>query len=228
MSGLERLRALGSRFEGLAAERVTVTVDGRPLWRVLLDIAAQIEREHAEPGGLTLPGLKVPPLDADGAEIRAGDVLYSVETGESVTVESVEPGNPWFAATSGTLQHCGKFTHRAPVIVADGKPLHAGETVYKVDGDGTAYVFDGMSDYVDELAMLHRKDKPYVGTGLRVDQLTHERPDSWERLEEDVANASCPDVYCANHHIDASDASYEWAMARDIVRRAKKLAERDR
>ena len=48
--------------------------------------------------------------------------------------------------------------------------------------------------------------------------------DSWERLEEDVANASCPDVYCANHHIDASDASYEWAMARDIVRRAKALS----
>ena len=52
--------------------------------------------------------------------------------------------------------------------------------------------------------------------------------DSWERLEEDVANASCPDVYCANHHIDASDTSYEWAMARDIVRRARALAERER
>ena len=188
MSGLERLRALGSRFEGLAAERAPVTVDGRPLWRVLLDIAAQIEREHAEPGGLTLPGLKVlgldskelregeevwstrlgrlvtishvrpngtvtlynhgctpfrsldfthevPPLDADGAEIRAGDVLYSVETGESVTVESVEPGNPWFAAASGTLQHCSKFTHRAPVFAADGKPLREKSIVFdKVTG----------------------------------------------------------------------------------------------
>lgn len=63
----------------------------------------------------------------------------------------------------------------------------------------------------------------------RADYLTHERPvaDTWERLEEDVANASCPDVYCTNHHIDASDASYEWAMARDIVRRARALTERD-
>ena len=55
-------------------------------------------------------------------------------------------------------------------------------------------------------------------------QLTHERPDSWERLEEDVAGASCPDVYCANHHVDASDTSYELAMARDLVRRARALA----
>ena len=65
-------------------------------------------------------------LDADGAEIRVGDVLYSVETGGSVTVDSIEPGNPWFATTDGTLQHCAKFTHRAPVIAADGKPLREG------------------------------------------------------------------------------------------------------
>ena len=55
-------------------------------------------------------------------------------------------------------------------------------------------------------------------TSFDPDLLTHERPDTWELLEEDVANASCPDVYCANHRIDASDTSYEWAMARDIVR----------
>lgn len=167
MNGLKRLWALGARLERLAAERVTVKVDGKPLWRELLDIAGQIECEQAEPGGGMRPGLKVlgldfkelregeevwstklgklvtishvrpngtvtlynhgctpfrsldfthevPPLDADGVEIRAGDVLYSTETGESVTVEAVEPGNPWFASTSGTLQHCSKFTHERP------------------------------------------------------------------------------------------------------------------
>lgn len=130
--------------------------------------------EILQGGRIKRPAPKV--FDADGVEIRVGDVLYSIETGDSVTVDSIEPGNPWFATTDGTLQHCAKLTHRAPVLAADGKPLREGETVYKVGGDGTAYVFDGMSDYVDGLAMLHHDGKPYVGTGLRVDKLTHERP----------------------------------------------------
>ena len=343
MNGLRRLWALGARLERLAAERVSVKVDGKPLWRELLDIAGQIEREQAEAvawvrehgglepiksslsalellaegieidtglafydespkercvalrnevksrlmpegmewpcfddgepvrigdeapfgsdgrmvvtgielveGGFVLHGrdggierpcqtgykvgvrVKRPApkvLDADGVEIRVGDVLYSIETGESVTVEAIEPGNPWFGvrvnAEEGKLLFSGKYTHRAPVLAADEKPLREGETVWDVDGCGPLIVW-------------RLPDKPGMNVSLKKNgvhwyrlpkKLTHEYPDSWERLEEDVAGASCPDVYCSNHQIDASDASYEWAMARDIVRRAKKLAERDR
>ena len=76
-----------------------------------------------------------PVLDADGVPIREGDVLYSVETGDYVIVDSIEPGNPWFATTDGALQHCAKFTHRAPVLAADGKPLEVGQTVWDTNGD---------------------------------------------------------------------------------------------
>ena len=181
-------------------------------------------RSYAEP--IKRPAHKA--LDADGAEIRVGDVLYSIETGESLTVDSTESGNAWFGTTDGLIQHCSKFTHRAPVLAADGKPLRVGETVWSIFGG-----IEGIIERVDyerkggeACAYVRFADMESLNW-VRPDVLTHERPDSWERLEEDAAGASCPDVYCANHHIDASDASYEWAMAGDIVRRAKALAERD-
>lgn len=110
----------------------------------------------------------------------------------------------------------------------DGVPIVPGETRFgasdgkewTIDAVGRGFAWSGLS----RTAQAKGK-RP---TRLRPEWLTKERPDSWERLEEDVASASCPDVYCANHHIDASDTSYEWAMARDIVRRARALAERDR
>lgn len=150
-------------FEGAVdvVESVTFHCAGSPAFNYgLQDSGERVHGLYVRGERIKRPVPKV--LDADGVEIRAGDVLYSVETGESVTVEQVEPGNPWFAATSGTLQHCSKFAHK--------------------------------------------------------------RPDSWERLEEDIANIPYSD-YCDLYRIDHSDTSYERAKARDIVRRAKKLAE---
>ena len=156
-------------------------------------------------------------LDADGAEIRVGDVLYRKSDGHMVKVAEVYEKT--FIDADDYVRPGDGFTHRAPVLAADGRPLREGETVYLTDSP-TAFVVDDIMTREDGATVVHLKD----GAWNLPQYLTHERPDSWERLEEDVANASCPDVYCANHHIDANDTSYEWAMARDIVRRAKALA----
>ena len=167
-------------------------------------------------------------LDADGVEIREGDVLYSIETGDSVTVGSIEPGNPWFATTDGTLQHCAKLTHRATVLAADGRPLREGETVWftpknlgypiecrveKVNGDGSCELID----------VVIPTNRPTINPG----KLTHERPDSWEQLEEDCA-MKADDYARERMGIDPkktpSVKSRKVDMARDLVRRAKKLA----
>ncbi len=65
-------------------------------------------------------------------------------------------------------------------------------------------------------------------------ELAHERPESWERLEEDATIS--PETYCVKRGIDFSDVDGQHRvldevterMARDLVRRAKELAERDR
>ena len=174
-------------------------------------------------------------LDADGVGIRVGDTVWHVETGEQCKVVEVDSRSVSvdFRVDGDGTKHTGSIlptnlTHRASVLAADGRPLRKGEHVYHVE-TGTELVVKKLpkpGEYQAVIVFALPTSPASHLTTFDPDQLTHERPDSWERLEKDVAGASCPDVYCANHHIDASDTSYEWAMARDIVRRAKALAER--
>lgn len=168
-------------------------------------------------------------LDADGEEIREGDVLYSVETGDYVIVDSIEPGNPWFATTDGALQHCAKFTHRAPVLAADGKPLKAGETVYDVE-DAKCYPHTVASTELDGLGHVKTtcEEPTPASVSINPSRLTHQRPDSWERLEHDAEKTVCEyfgaNYDCANCPLESARCAEE--VKKDIIRRAKKLAER--
>ena len=170
-------------------------------------------------------------LDACGVEIRVGDRVWDVlgnrmfevldidgegRLGEYVVKTKGADG----IGLTGWSRPCD-LTHHRPVTGADGRPLREGETVWDKD-TGDRFEVNGSSD--DGFVVCWDLDRCEADIEIKPSQLIHERPDIWERLEEDVANASCPDVYCANRHIDASDTSYEWAMARDIVRRAKALA----
>ena len=109
--------------------------------------------------------------------------------------------------------HPSDLTHRAPVLAADGNPLREGETVWKVDGTGPYEVssIDGNLVKMDSGACINRC------------YLTHERPDSWERLEADAGKN--PFDYCKDvgHRLDTCENS-EAYKARDLVRRAKALA----
>lgn len=186
------------------------------------------EFEGAHGRHVPRPAPKV--LDAVGVEIRVGDEVWDVD-GSGPFIVSGFVGEPLavifeIAECNDLPRKPSQLTHRAPVLAADGRPLREGETVYKVVGDGTAYVFDGMSDNVDGLAMLHHHGKPYIGTGLRVDQLTHERPDSWERIEADCMQDAKD--YCEEHGIEPEYPKHIGkAKCEDLVRRAKALAERD-
>lgn len=64
-------------------------------------------------------------------------------------------------------------------------------------------------------------------------QLAHERPDSWERLEDDATQH--PWYYCKQHGVDTDAAGPDadlaevvMPFARDLLRRARALAERER
>ena len=225
-------------------------------------------------------------LDADGVEIREGDVLYSVETGDYVIVDSIEPGNPWFVITDGSLQHCAKFTHeqpvldmdgveirvgdtvcgtrdmepmrvvdtdsrecgfkhikcekegdgfwfycpdelthKLPVIAADGKPLREGETVWDVES-GTEYEVVGIHTDEDTPVRVMRTDGSHLAKAAKPSTLTHAKPepDSWERIEEDATRM--PGEYCERYGIYGDSFPQAEAMACDLVRRCRALAER--
>ena len=169
-------------------------------------------------------------FDADGAEIEVGDDLYSVEGGLKFHVSQIDRAGGKIATDAmfaiDKWADPSLSTHRAPVLAADGKPLREGETVWVTkDSPCDAPLAKG-----DEVTVRHAYPK-YVsvedGAGdpwiVRSDHLTHERPDSWERLEEDVAKN--PFDYCKDvgHRLDTCENA-EAYKARDLVRRAKALA----
>lgn len=174
-----------------------------------------------------------PVLDADGAEIRVGDTVYLLpgdwcdefpcfgyHGGEKLEVFSLHvnhvEGGIGCRDTRRPKGTCypqpSQLTHRAPVLAADGKPLRNGDEVWRVkNGDGPYHVQeirDGVSVCVEE-----------ASCEFNPKELTHERPDSWERIEED---AGCTATKYNERRGTAFTTKQQ--VARDLVRRAKKLA----
>ena len=171
-------------------------------------------------------------LDADGVEIRVGDTVYHVgmstfdpEYNElTVTDIRTKPGlTPIETKNSHNGYLYGKpedFTHRAPVLAADGLPLREGETVWYLDhvdplevrsvsttSSCGSYV-NAYNDYEGEVSAPARC-------------FSHKRHDSWERWNEDAELS--PSSYCDKYRIGRVGYE-ELGMNRDLVRRAKALA----
>ena len=162
-------------------------------------------------------------LDADGAEIRVGDEVFVIETGRVHHVAAVDSAAKRFRSMEqmsgdSTWLDPVCFTHRAPVLAADGKPLREGETVYLTDSP-TAFVVDDIMTREDGATIVHLKD----GAWNLPQYLTHERPDSWERLEEDAEMAP---YYYAEKYAKTMQDSNAAFQRKDLVRRARALAEK--
>lgn len=147
-------------------------------------------------------------LDADGVEVELGDDLYSVEGSLKFHVSHVDRANGKIATDAmfaiDKWADPSLFTHRAPVLAADGLPLRVGDTVYHVD-TGIEY---SVRSVTNGGAHLSKGDKP--GGYCRADYLTHERPESWERIEGDIERGK----------------TYTDEAVLEFVRRARALAER--
>lgn len=110
------------------------------------------------------------------------------------------------------------------ILDADGVEIEVGDTVWTLDG------LEGVVTKVEDGAAYIAYESDYAQREEAAN-LTHTRPDSWERLEEDASKEPCfyfgfEDKLCsdgagcpANKMGDCSKLK-----AADIVRRAKKLA----
>ena len=180
-------------------------------------------RKYGEP--FKRPAPKV--LDADGVEIHVGDTVYDTElsNGDKLTVENIDKNGDVRARGDKYIltQSSVAFTHMQPAIDADGVLIKVGDTVWHEDG--SEWLVEGLNRYG---VRCFDGDKR-----LTFDPkfLSHNRPDSWERLEEDIAKYPC----CYAEEVKGSkfDSCSEcpwWhseVMARDIARRAKALAEKE-
>lgn len=184
-------------------------------------------------------------LDADGVEIHVGDTVFD-KFGDKHEVKGFDKqGNVLLEFHN--VKSLGwsplKLTHRAPVLASDGKPLLEGETVYELFPSSRKIKVLKLNDSNPKISeclnvrCLHLcEDKEYWYDPRK---LTHEPQDSWEQLEEDALKdgigyfrcgrecSTCriPDelgISSANYGIIAACA---YAQRKDLVRRAKKLAE---
>lgn len=170
-------------------------------------------------------------LDADGTECHVGDEpVYLVDSDKPYRIDTItEDGS---IGLSRPEECCSvyrtRMTHVKPVLAADGKPLREGETVYDKD-TGDRFEVDGLSDgYV----MCTDIDACESDLEILPSQLTHERPDSLDRLAEDigamvVAWRSNRDLFDAQEAAAGCVGENTMGAALDsLASRAKALAER--
>lgn len=171
---------------------------------------------------------------SDDEEIQIGDTVYLddehasnaesslIGRGTNYGLCGIEPNDAlvvtrFFDDCVGFTKHnawcpASWLTHKKPVIAADGERLRVGETVYEVDTGKRFFVtrvFDGMTEPdFPEHTIECRKYEDVVAHIFKPEQLTHELPDSWERLEADAKAWVNPTM----------------EERAEIVHRAKKLA----
>lgn len=188
-------------------------------------------REHGGLGAvekrLMPEGMEWPRFE-DGEFVRFGD-LVGVTGGLWMNhpVDQVAFAEDGSVDVFGDM-NCVAFEHgetaKRIVLAADSEPLRVGETVCKLE-DSRPYTVKRIDG-----------DHVYINAGGKAfdiwtfpGKLTHEQPDTWERLEHDAEKTVCEyfgaNYDCANCPLEPARCDEE--AKKDIIRRAKKLAERE-
>lgn len=177
-------------------------------------------------------------LDADGVETKSGDTVYLLKDGDKCRVTGFETidgevfarlhcdDRPEIEGARGSA-----ITHRRRVLDADGVEIRAGDRVWLIPAcaiePDESYEVTGINKYGEVMLEFHVEGS----TGVKGECLTHTRPDSWERLEEDATQGLCEYFGFSDRPCNEGEGcpAYEQDgcaiyKAKDIVRRAKALA----
>ena len=140
------------------------------------------------------------PLDADGVPIRIGDVLYSsgnecrvvsitVKADEACVGVHTDEGAFLPSVNPKYLSRKNPEPLESEVLDADGVPIEVGDTVY-CDDDPEQLIVDSFDDPGCVYLTLAKSPNGILYT-IEPSRLSHECPDSWEKLEEDARKTSC-------------------------------------
>ena len=201
--------------------------------RLFERIADRIEDETDEPRDMVrepqLPeGVEWPRFE-DGELVKFGDEVEF--EGETWNVTGIGFESPGFdiglrcglniGAMSGSYGERLKRP-KPKVLDADGAPIEVGDAVYFVGGSGTRFAVKDI-DFKPDGAFVDIIDEDRYSSTVNPESLTHERPDSWERIENDAKLA--PRDYLEKRGMNPDKTERIIAsMIADLVRRAKALA----
>ena len=164
-------------------------------------------------------------LDADGAPIEVGDVVYYDGEPHPLTVVGITRDGKDALVDANGEESCVEggrpqdFSHDAPkpVLDADGVPIEVGDTVY-CNGEDEPLRVSHIVDSI-KVTLINSHASYYT---VKPSRLSHERSDSWERIEEDAKLA--PRDYLEKRGMNPEKTERIASMMADLVRRAKALA----
>ena len=182
------------------------------------------------------------PRFEDGERVMVGDAVklptYGAISAEAIefTAGKVDVKDAADGGWNTSMYAMHPLKRPAPkVLDADGVEIKVGDTVWNDDG-----VEMTVTSLVGELPghVTAHGDNPPATYSINPKRLTHTRPDSWERLEEDARKGVCEyaGAYRKSGTIDSHECdgcrfdddgngpTCEQQMALDIIRRAKALA----
>lgn len=189
--------------------------------KMMTAIADRIDAERALPEGMEWPRFE------DGELVKMGDeVGFEGETMRVCLAVLDAGGWALWCENDGIggrlIGSCGERVERPEVLDADGVPIKVGDVVYFVGGAGVRYavkdiIFESGGAFVGII-----DEKVRCPLMVNPDTLAHERPDSWEKLEEDAKLA--PRDYLESRGMNPEKPERIASMMADLVRRAKALA----
>lgn len=194
--------------------------------KMMTAIADRIDAERALPEGIEWPRFEDGELVKVGDEIDFHGVTVNVHAvkmcADSIGLLVVDG-----AATAGTIRYDYSERVKRPtpkVLDADGAPIEVGDTVYGDDETSPLTVVRLFKDATGATLVDCVGSACSIGTYYTVapSRLTHERPESWERIEEDAKLA--PRAYLEARGMNPEKTERVASMMADIVRRAKALA----
>lgn len=189
--------------------------------KMMTTIADRIDAERALPEGVEWPRFEDGEMVKFGDEVEfEGEAAKVLDVAFSVVRFSLGVGT---ATTSGRVYgFLGEPAKRpAPkVLDADGVSIKVGDTVY-CDDDPEQLIVDSFDDPGCVYLTLAKSPNGIFYT-IEPSRLSHERPDSWERIEEDAKLA--PRDYLEKRGMNPEKTERIASMMADFVRRAKALA----
>ena len=190
--------------------------------RLIGSIADRIEAEQALPEGMEWPRFE------DGELVRIGDEVEF--EGETWKVRcAILRGECWALNVErgyDLVTGRGDYGERVKrpklrVLGADGAPIEMGDTVY-CDGEDEPLTVTCINGVGGGYCSVTVKNTDLSHCTVDAPRLTHERPDSWERIEEDAKLA--PRDYLESRGMNPEKTERIASMMADLVRRAKALA----
>lgn len=166
-------------------------------------------------------GMEWPKVDGEPVDFKT---FYEPSLGVLEAVSIYNNGACEVMSHDGIVKNATEIHVFKPKVVdADGVEIKQGDTVYVLDF-GEPLTVKGFTDDGRVLMSFHDENS----LGYKPSKLTHEQPDTWERLEHDAEKTVCEyfgaNYDCANCPLESARCAEE--VKKDIIRRAKKLAER--